>query len=247
MKIRTLILLLVIGGCTAFIFLKIQSLGPENSSFNQTTRYTLGKYPIVRYILGLHLDGDARAEYLVGNSPIVVEIVQAPNAHLTEAVIKQFTDKVTKYTGRQTSVINVDIIKPGILNDVDLSEVVKNYRRHIFPGQPNLFVIYANDFAGGESEAARTYKEFGMVISDSKLSAVTGPYKEGLDQYIISTMLHEFGHQLGLDHININGCIMDADVESPGAQSNFTGIYTPVNFCLEELDKLLQIKKSLNK
>ena len=243
MNFKTFLLLIIILVSGVFIYLKTQSLGPDTSTFNQTTRYDLAKYPWVRQLLSLHKDGDARGEILGKTTgSITIEVVQPPGEKLSDATINDFAKKVSDVTGKPTQVFNVDTIQNGALSDYDFSQIVDKFRRHVSPGQANIFVIYADDFTTTTLEVGRTYKEFGILISHNRLAELTKQFPSVIDQYQESTLLHEFGHQIGLDHNDQTDCIMNPDVEMPQSALSFSGPSSPTDFCQTELDQIAAIK-----
>lgn len=237
--------MLILISCT-FVYLKVQILGDANSSFNMTTRYTLGKYSILRDVLGLHSYGDARNWYLSGNDGIVLEVVTAKGTQIDDQTINNFAADITMYTGKQVSIFNTEQIPGDALSNSGLEDVTKSYRHHVITGQANLFVIYAKDFSRKGQEIAKTVDEYGIVLSDKRLKQVTADFPAALPEYIESTLLHEFGHQLGLEHNDKSGCIMNAKAENPEAQGVFNGAYTETKFCDFELDQLNTIKAATN-
>lgn len=242
---KKFLLLVFIALCGAFIYLKVSALGDPNSYFNQTTRFTLGKYQIMRTVLGLHNDGDARAWYLQGTSQLDLEVVDTNAATIDQQGLDDFAAKVGQYTGRPVVVYHNDKIPGGTLTDTDLAGIVKGFRRHVLPGQPNLFVIYADDYQRADSEVGKTYREFGIVLSDKRLKEVTSQFSQSMPQYVESTLLHEFGHQLGLDHNDQSGCIMNPKVDKPDVTGEFTGSFTAISYCDFELQQLNAIKAGL--
>jgi len=245
MSFKAFLLIIFIVLCGTFIYAKVASLGNPNSHFNRTTRFWLGQYQTARTVLGLHNDGDARGSYLKGTSSITIEYVESSGSHLDRQALGQFVSKVKEYTGRPVNLYYNDTISNATLTPKDLAEIAKGSRHHVIPGQPNLFIIYALDYDRPSGEVGETYQEFGIVLSDSRLKEVTKNFSGSLPQYIESTLLHEFGHQLGLAHNEEPGCIMNTKVETPAITGGFTGDYTPTSFCPYELDQLQAIKNSL--
>ena len=243
---KKFLLLLFIATCCSFIYLKVQILGDANSSFNMTTRYSLGKYSILRDILGLHSYGDARNWYLSGNEGIVLEVVQSKESQIDDQTLNNFAADIKMYTGKNVSIFNTEQISDSTLSDSDLEDVAKSYRHHVITGAANLFVIYANDYKRKGQEIAKTVDEYGIVLSDKRLKQVTANYPQSMSQYVESTLLHEFGHQLGLEHNDRSGCIMNAKAEDPEAQGLFDGSYTVTKFCDYELNQLNVIKAAAN-
>ena len=156
MNFKSFALLLAIGTLGLFIYLKVQLLGDENSVFNQTTRFQLGKHPLARNLFSLHNDGDARGEYLKGTTPIVVEVVQANTVQMSDHAIGEFVSRVERITGRSVQTFNVDTISSGKLTDLDLKRIITSNRRHFNAGEANLFIVYAEDFEGRSLEVGKT-------------------------------------------------------------------------------------------
>jgi hypothetical protein len=59
-------------------------------------------------------------------------------------------------------------------------------------------------------------------------------------------MLHEFGHQLGLEHNDQADCIMNERIEKPSGAGEFFGQFNQTGFCDLELEQIGQIKAALN-
>lgn len=244
MSFKTFFLLVIILFSGIFVYLKMQSLGDENSSFNQTTRYRLGKFGFFRTTLGLHKDGDSRAEYLLKDTSIIIEVVQPSGAKLSDGAMDAFAKKVSEYTGRNTRVVNTDTIAAGYLNEGQLAGIVRGNRRHFDGGSSNLFVMYVDDFPGSDKNVAKTYQDYGMVISHDRLVNLVREYPSSLPDYQLSTLLHEFGHQIGMDHNTTNGCIMNEAVESPSG-GVFYGASTPTSFCSTEIDEISAMRRAV--
>jgi len=243
MKKFLLVALIILLG--TFIYIKVQVLGDPNSSFNQTTRYNLGKRQFFRSIFGLHSYGDARYEYLSGDSEVSVEMVKAQGVSVDEQTLLDFTKEVKTYTGRPTKLFDTETVQRGTLSDADLAVIAKGSRHHVIPGQSNVFVVYAEDFQRSGDEVAKTFSEFGIVISDKRLREATQKYPASLNEYLLSTLLHELGHQLGLEHNDQTDCIMNPQVENPTVQEYFNGRYTATEFCDFELKQLDEIKAKI--
>ncbi|MCX6797585.1 MAG: hypothetical protein NTX98_03870 [Candidatus Doudnabacteria bacterium] len=245
MRVKTFFLFLLIIVLGVFVYISVKVRGDLNSDFNQTYRYKLGRNGIFRALFGLHNDGDARAQYLLGGGPLVVEIVEPLGLDMPEESINDFTRKISNLLGRETILYNVDHIPSGSLGETDLEEIVKEKRRHFLPGQPNLFIVYAEDYIGRGGEVGKTYKEFAILLSHKGLKEITNQQPEAFKQYLETTVLHEFGHQIGLPHNGQSDCIMNEKVNRPEAQGFFDGFYTPDEFCALEKQNLEDIKKNL--
>jgi hypothetical protein len=245
MRVKTFLLLLVIVVLGAFVYIAVNVRGDLNSGFNQGFRYKLGRYGFFRALFGLHNDGDAREQYLLGEGPLVVEVVEPLNYDIPDELINSFSRKIGNLIGREIINYNVDSIPSGSLSEDDLEKIVKEKRRHFLPGQPNLFIIYAEDYVGRRDEVGKTYKEFGILLSYNRLKEITNQQPEAFKQYLETTVLHEFGHQVGLPHNDQSGCIMNEKVNRPQAQGFFDGFYTPGDYCVQEKQDMENTIKSL--
>ena len=124
MSLKTFVLLSIIALTGTFIYIKVQSLGAETSVFNQTTRISIGRHVLLRELFGFYNNGDARAWYLNGVSPITLEIVESSNAILSASAIQQFSSEITKYTGRPVSLKTIDTISSGTISDSQIDAIV---------------------------------------------------------------------------------------------------------------------------
>lgn len=231
--------------CGTFIFIKIKVNGDVNSEFNQTTRFQLGRYPFLRSLFALHNDGDARFSYFASETPIGLQYVNAQGFDISEEIIKTFAGKIQTVTGRPVQIFPSSNIKSGKLFDNDLKDIVHRLKRNDISGQPLIFVIYTEDFDRKGGEVGKTFQEYGIVLSSARLKEITQNLPSVLPEYIGSTLLHEFGHQIGLDHNSDSNCIMSEYVESPKDDSYKFSKSSPVDFCESELEEILKIKSKI--
>ncbi len=230
----------------AFAYLRIQAAGSPDSEFNRTTRYRLGQNQLVRSVLNLHRAGDARRWYLSGSSALVIEVVQAKGGSLDDAVIADFAQKIGGISRRPVTVYNTEKIPEGALNGSDLAQISSKFRRHVLSGQPNLFVVYAEDLAGSDGQAARTFEEYGIALSAKKISEMAAGQPQALADAQRHLLLHEFGHQLGLADNDSPVCVMHPQTESLSRPVALNGKFAVLDFCSQESQQLNGLQQAAN-
>ncbi len=243
---KAIIAILVILFSGIYIYIYWQSHRDLNSGFNQTTRFQIGKKPWARKLWALHNDGDARAQYLLGSEPMIVEIVRPDSIDFHEELNTNLRKKLGKILGRPVQTFSVDFIKQGNLTEDDIENIVHTKQRHNLPDQPHFFIILADSYEGEGLELGKTYQEFGMLLSNKRLKEVSADLgATSVDQYMESTILHEFGHQIGLPHNQDEDCIMNEKVAHADDSGFFSGIYTPTDYCALEVTQITQLRDSL--
>jgi hypothetical protein len=246
MTFKTFLVLLVLLAVGVVGYLRFQAQGDPGSYFNQGRRYSLGKSPLWRSLLGTHKVGDARGQYLADGEPIVVEVLASRGLEVNEEGLRQFASEVTRITGRKTSLVNVDVFDGSMVVDSQIPKLVESFRRHKQLGQPNIFVIYAGDFEGSEvTGPAKAFNEFGILVSNAKLKDLTSQYAQATRTYLAGVMLHQFGHQLGLSESTDKKCIMQQELEKPTRALVFAGSTLPDTYCDKELEQAATIRASV--
>lgn len=248
MKKLLLIVLVIILG--VFIYLKVEIGGDPNSNFNQTMRYSLGAHPLLRTILGLHSAGDARAEYLGGTGPITVEWFAPQEDNIDQSTLNQFATLVSKYTGRQTQVASGGSLSDDILPLSNLGSYKLNTSTQSTPaGGSQLLVFLADDYSPRPStELSTTYQESGIVLSLNAHKEFLQNYPGDLDRYLLSSMLREFGSQIGLPQTpgGSSECIMGLQDGINGQPLEAFGQSDPQDFCPAEQAEIQNLKQQFS-
>jgi hypothetical protein len=239
-KFLLIILIIALG---TFIYLKVQVNGDENSKFNQTTRFSLGKNGVIRAILGLHLDGDARAEYLENKNPLVIEWFKPVSQDVDEQPIIDFANLIAKYTGRQTKVVFGSRLSDGTIKIPDLASYNLKAEVDGVRSGSTFAIFFTDDYSPRpDEEISSTFKESAMLISISGHRDFLKGYSQSENQYYLSTMLHEFGHQIGLVHNDDSSCIMNTHAGIEGQPLEYYGRTEPQDFCPMEKEQIEQLK-----
>src|SRR3989344_9068101 len=99
----TCLLLLVILFTFGFVVLKSQANGPDDNYFNRELRSRFAVYPILRSILNLRFDGDARADYLGADyKKIVIEVDLMEDIGVHYEALDLLRSRIENITGKET-------------------------------------------------------------------------------------------------------------------------------------------------
>ena len=226
-----------------FLYFKVELMGNLNSNFNQFTRFKLGRYAVLRTVLGLHNVGDARAEYLNNPGVIVIEWFEPNTAIIDQSVLQQFADLVHKYTGRVVRVSLPAEVGDGVLSQTNLAQLKFQTLADTSSSGSELKVVFAKDYSPrATGELSTTYLDSGIVISLSAHEEFLKNSQQLMNNYLLSSLLHEFGHQIGLVHNNDSGCIMSVHAGLDGLPVENYGLTDPQDFCEAEQSQVNQLK-----
>jgi hypothetical protein len=238
-KILVIIVLLgVIIISFGFVYFKVSAQNTGSNYFNDNLRHKFARYPAVRQILGLHFDGDAKADYL-GNryQNITIKIISMEGLDISDEAAEVFAKRVENITGKKTKYLFYPNIPYKSL--IGAEELRKSLGSMGSSQDAVAYVFIVSQDADSEILGS-TVLENGMVLFKNPLTNdMWKDNEENVDSYIASLLLHEFGHQLGLGHNSVSGCLMNEKAEfSDGGR-----LLREINdFC--EFEKK-QIKKSV--
>jgi predicted Zn-dependent protease len=222
--LKVFFLLIVILLSFAFVILKILANGSPDNFFNSSFRKDFAKIHALRQILGLHFDGDGLSDYLgPKNSKISIEVDSMDGLEVPIPSLELLSKRISSATGKSVSYYISDTKIPfqASVNQTQISQIADKYQNYITKlGSAFIYLLYANQMEGETERLGSTYKEFGVVIFAGTIRDFAGNNPEILNNYIESTSLHEFGHQIGLNHNDQSGCLMNASVEEAPVQSN---------------------------
>jgi predicted Zn-dependent protease len=229
----------------SLIILSTLSKGPENNFFNAKYRANFAKYPLIRNILNLHSDGDARSDYLSGNKQIVLEVDEMQGLQIPQTALDLLVKNISKATGKQAKYIisNSDIPFTGSVDDKQIDEIAKKYGNFSNTSTESvLYVLYLNEFENQDNHLGSTYRDDGVLLFAKPLQDFSQNFPQAFADNVESTALHEFGHQLGLAHNQVPGCLMQAYADDfdlfYGGQN---GVIT--DFCDYELTQIKNSQK----
>ena len=221
--------------------------GNQSNPINRHLRKNAINSIHTRKLLNLDQVGDAKSDYLSSDSEeILVEVHFQNNYQPAPEIINWITETILVTTGKKANFIWSD--KPTIPSrnshtQNQLYESAKKSRKHATSkNQAFLQVIYVSRFKDIPSYTGIVFSSDTLFVFVDAMEDLT----KNLENYQSlekSTIMHEFGHLLGLDHVPNPECIMSEFVEVPETWEKTSKL--PETFCPETLFQLKTIKESL--
>ncbi|MDP2790019.1 MAG: matrixin family metalloprotease [bacterium] len=242
----TVVLLVVIFFAFSFSFLRYQANnGQQDTWFNTHWRARAAERPLIRWALGLHQAGDGRSDYLhpARSEGFPVRIFLDPAVVIPNGSIEAALPEMVKLLGSG----GFDIGTPLQLTSTKETYTSKDFRR--LAGQASkmdsiqtpvdIFVLTKD--AVSPTQVGSSVREHGIVVFMASIQELT-PESNAQAALVTSTILHEFGHQVGLDHLDEPSCIMAAVVEQP-VSTSWAPQIVPTQYCPEELAQIAAFQK----
>ncbi len=243
---KRLFLLLLIIAIGVFIYLKVQVMGDPNSKFNQTTRYSLARHSFLRTILGLHNAGDARSTFLSGTDPLAIVWFKPQTDEVDEGVLKKFVELVSHYTGRQVQLFGPGALDEGKFSLSNSSKLEVKNVQFVPPGTDTLLLVFAADYEPRlDQELSTTVGENEIALSLNSHLKFVNSDDYLLKKYLLSSLLHEFGHEIGLAHNTDPSCIMSTHAGFENKPLETVGQQDPQDYCSQEKIEIGKIQAQL--
>lgn len=243
-RLSIVLLCLIIVGSFGFSFLRYQANQADaNNWFNLHWRTAFARQHWLRTVFGLHRDGDNQAAY-VANDPATLHVVvhALPGKTLTTPLQNELASALTVVTQKPKGVTfstgdSILVQAQGFTRDQVRALANADGNHGTEQGTATVHLFLLNTFADAPTNIGMTVREDGIVIFLDAIADLAQNDPATTNGYILSTILHEYGHQLGLGHVSSADCIMAETVESPTGFSS-----TPTQFCQEEL-QLIEAKR----
>ncbi len=192
--------------------------------FNDKFRDSFSYYPYLRTIFKLHDFGDGKGDYLNSKKfpKLLVEIDSLDGYELSSKAKEEIPEDLQEICQKPE---DIEIIEDDTIYDDHLSFTIyeieklqKDYRNY-YPqkGQAVLYIICLNKFADSPTNIGTTTQETSMAIFEGTISDLPN-YKDNQLLLEKSTILHEFGHLLALDHSESPYSVMSETVEVVGRE-----------------------------
>lgn len=194
------------------------------------------KTPKLAEILNLNNPGDARNFYLdPDRKSLSVGVISVNFKDPNEEVGMWLKDMIFETTNKYVIVGRTQSFgypKTSALQDLDFNKIRKDA---ISLGKKDLYLIYASSYADKQSSAGLVIHRDTIFIFKDAIDRLSerGYVKDILEK---TTIMHEWGHLLGIDHIDDEGCIMNDSVEVLDAIPS--GKNLPSDYCSRELREI---------
>lgn len=231
----------------SFSFLRYQANnGQQDTWFNTHWRTRAAEHPLIRWALGLHQAGDGRSDYLFPERTegFPVRIFLDPAVSIPTESIEAALPEMVKLLGSG----GFELATPQVLQgtretytNVDFRSLAAQAAEQDVIQTPVDIFILTKD-AASMTQLGSTVREHGIVVfMGSILELTQEPNAQAA--LVTSTILHEFGHQVGLDHLDEPSCIMAAVVEQPTSTA-WAPQTVPTHYCPEELTLIAALQQA---
>jgi len=232
----------IIAVTFSYVFLKIEAQSPDSNYFNDNLRPNISRYPLLRDMLGLHFDGDAKADYLGSRyGSIVIKVIFMEGLLINDDILKSLSEKIQKTTGKPTRYIFWDTRMPfyASSNIESLRDYLENRVFSDSLEEASLYLIVANELDVHSDQIGSTVQENGIALFNNSLSKYEHSDEVIFNKLAVGVLLHEFGHQLGLAHNDYPHCLMNPSIDL-SASNRMSKIVD--DFCEEEKRELSQMR-----
>ena len=196
------------------------------------------RYPEVVRIVNLNEPGDAKFLYLdFGQPEISVKLVYTKSGNPSEKVEKWAGEMIGQTTGKNmtfTSYQDDLILEKDAYSDNDLNQIRDNLIKNS-PNDVDLFIIYLTERENVLSHVGLVLHRDTIFMFRNALNDLTSntTLSETLEK---TTLMHEWGHLLGIKHVDSPECIMSEMVEVIDSYLEKGNV--PEEYCEEVLYKL---------
>lgn len=234
------ILCLIIVGCAIFLYVGIENRGDEQNAFHRNVKSNIVKIHWLRSFLRLHDAGDASYDLLHTPGPFEFVVTAMEGIPVDRDALQIFVDSVTRDTGIAASfaVSQAPIPFSDQIPDENIHVLLANSVKKT--GGKKIYMYLVSRNASRPTLLGLTHGDRGIMLYVSAIEDVTNNNPAASSAYLLSTALHEFGHQLGLQHTMQKKCIMNEYVEVYTDQNK--DLSTPTDFCDSEKQQIQDIE-----
>jgi hypothetical protein len=209
------------------------TLLPYDNPTNLALRPTILKIPYAQTLFRLNQPGDRRFAYAATqNSPLIIEVDYAPNI-VPEAKLQTWLESMVQETLKKPARVIIETT-PQIpaQNDYTHQELYTHAKAAQNPQLKSpsyLQLVYVNRSQDTPTNSGVVLtSETMFLFQDAMYELSTQSHIR--DRLVESTIKHEWGHLLGLEHIDQEDCIMSETVEVY-ENRRFQATNIPTDYC----------------
>jgi len=213
----------------------------NNSFYSYELKKQIIKSPTLLRLINLNEPGDARYIYVSAKNPLPVYVYYFEDVKPNENIAGWIDSFIEMTTGRVAN-ISLEVLSMPLkkeYGDSDLNKIHNSFGGK-FSREGVLNIVYLTKHAEKSSHAGIALHRDTIFIFKDSLKDLSDS-KQVRDRLEESTLMHEWGHLLGLEHVDDPTCIMSEKVEVIDA--HFLGErQIPTEFCWETLREIEKIK-----
>ena len=206
----------------------------NNSFIGRNIKKQVINDPGLVRILNLNEPGDGRYIYLDSAVPSVSVSIYSIDAKPYDERVKLWMGDIMHSTvNKEIGEIfegDINYGKTELLTNENLEEIYKLVKS---TSKSDVYIIFTGSYAEKPSSVGLVIQRDAIFIFNDAIELLSerGYVKDLLEK---TTIMHEWGHLLGLEHINYSNCIMNEMAEvydNPPVGKNL-----PIKYCWEELN-----------
>ena len=234
----SIVLLLSVGIPASIYFVRLRN----DSFLGRILKEKVIKYPKLVRLMDLNEPGDYKFFYLgLGNEALRVKVVTLNDKYSDKDAKNWFTEILQKTVNKKAvfSDKSVSYPKTELLENEDLNKIRDEI---ISDAETDLNLVYAGSYAVEPSSVGVVIHRDTIFIFADAIEALS---EKGYINNLLekTTIMHEWGHLLSLEHFNKENCIMNELLEVYDRPP--TGKTIPAVYCWEELNQLRKIKEAI--
>jgi predicted Zn-dependent protease len=237
-----ILLLLIITSSIALLFLvKFENKTP----LGLKVKNLITRYPAIVNLINLNQPGDFKYLYFGNNVNVITINAYYNKSNEPDSEIQNWLTEIVKATTNKSIYFKLNILSNSYLqesySDTALQQISTEINKTNKSG-PYLNVVYLNSYEQSPGSVGVVVNKDTIFIFKQTLNKLSDN-SEVLAALEKSTIMHEWGHLLGLDHNNGTDCIMNIRIEVYDRQP--IGHQVATNYCDQEIKYFDSMKLNL--